>query len=279
MSKLPKINSNLTKSEAMAVRPFQALEQHGLACGYERSFKLTSGGVAANRYLLGVALNLISDKTLTEICQHLSMPRELFEGLLANKSSANLLLLGFDLNNDKPIYKVYLEFWDQILEQLSKGLSNDQAQLMHQGFKWECFEPTKTNITEYHYLPLHSQLEVNRQVSQSFDQITSECHQAAQSIIGKAYRSLASNQAESKFIFLQVSEAGNNRNSFDINLYPANLTVGDIEHHISELAKHLQINDESMSRLMNLTRNKTLGHISAGQGRDGHEYFCVYYEQ
>jgi hypothetical protein len=199
--------------------------------------------------------------------------------MLAIKKHANLLLLGFDLNNEKPIYKVYLEYWDQILAQLPYDRRSEQAQLMHRGFKWECLEPTKFNITDYHFLPLDTKLDVERQVSQSFAHASSNCLQAAQSIIDKAYERLASSHSASKFTFLQVSEAGNDRNSFDINLYPANLTVGNIEAEVLELANHLQIDKDLVTRLMDLTRNKTLGHISSGQGRDGQEYFCVYYEQ
>ena len=37
-----------------AVLPFEFIEEMGLACGYERSFKLLAGRVLANRYLLGI---------------------------------------------------------------------------------------------------------------------------------------------------------------------------------------------------------------------------------
>ena len=207
------------------------------------------------------------------------MPRLLFKELMLSKQAANLVLLGFDLNETQPIYKVYLEFWEQIQAHKGSIANSNQAQLMHKGFKWACLEPNKTNITEYHYQPGLDQGNIRQQVSGVFQQQDSYCHNSAQNIIDLAYSNASQHATNGDFIYLKVSEGNNLRNSFDINLYPAKLNVASIESEIVQLASQLEIEQVQVSRLMSLVRDKALGHISSGIGRSGQQYLTVYYEQ
>lgn len=261
--------------EELAIRPFKALQEHNLSAGYERSFKLSAHSISANRYLLGVDIELLPEEVLSDICNKLGMSHLQFDTFLKLSNRANLVLFGFDENNSDPVYKVYLEFWDLIRGEHSLSDDFPLPRLMHKGFKWRCLDPQSHVDTDYRYL---TKMGVNATVKRMQDFFPHKDSKIFQQI-KQAVRLCFDKQADAEYIFLEVSETQNDRKSFDINLYPADLQIRDIANEISAVANHFAVDSAKVDRLMRLVENKTLGHLSGGCGRDGEEYLTVYYEQ
>lgn len=264
--------------EEFAIRPFQIIEKLGLRVGYERSFKLSEGRISANRYLLGVSLADLNENALDTIKAGLQMPDNLFARLISDKSEANLLLIGFDLNHQLPIYKVYLEYWQQILNTLKSQPDSNEPMLMHRGYKWACMQSDQTAITDYQYWPKLDREQITQQLVQVFDQQSCDAHTACQTILAHAFAALPNEAPDSAFRYLAVSEDNQQRRSFDINIYPAQLTVSDISEALLRLAKTWHIQTRQIERMLALSGDRPLGHISSGSGRDGKPYLSVYYD-
>ncbi|MEE9446751.1 MAG: hypothetical protein V3V09_02260 [Arenicellales bacterium] len=263
-----------------ATLPFRLVETLGIACGYERSFKLSAsdaqGNIQANRYLLGINTCDLETRALHKICREMQMPENLFQSFNAGLSEANLIFIGFEEGQRGPgMYKIYLEYWDKIQTRLQTIVAKDAQLLLHKGFKWAIDAPQKQVITEYHTLPkLGTDALKQRILTQYLNKANAQSIHAALKIIQQAALAVP----KQCFIYVDVSEQGNQRQSFDVNLYPAQLLIKDIYPTLLEVSTALNIDMNLLERLMGIIRDKNLGHISAGTGRDGQPYFTVYYE-
>lgn len=267
--------STSNRVEELATRPFQLLEKHALPAGYERSFKLTKGAISPNRYLLGVESGLLNDHLLSNICQQLNIPEILLTDLLDKRSHANVVLFGFDENAHSPIFKVYLEYWDHIRAHIAEAGTVKTPQLMHRGYKWSCFEPEQHRITNYYYDKKSGLNELHHAIESAFITPGSPVCAHSKAIVETCH----ARDPKAELIYLNVSEPDSARNSFDINLYPANLKLSEISTQLRLAAAHLEIDSELIERLLRLVADKPLGHISAGCDRGGQEYLTIYYEQ
>ena len=96
----------------------------------------------------------------------------------------------------------------------------------------------------------------------------------AREIISRAAE-FAGNQ---RFIYLEASEGDNPRNSFDINLYPADMTLQSIRSPVEQLFRHYAISNAELDLLFDQLGYRLLGHLSGGIDRTGKDFFTVYYE-
>ena len=206
----------------------------------------------------------------------MNMPRRLQADLHNHRHDANLLLLGFDSGQSSPTHKIYLEYWDHYCETRKQNPGLTKPQLLHKGYKWKCSDPQNFVVTDYHCLPGLNFDDISKRVETIYEKTDSAYTLLPiMQILKMAY----ADNLQREFIYLQVSESASIRDSFDINLYAADLSVGQIFEQILDVANHLDVPNDKMNRLMPLVENKQLGHISAGVGRDGQEYLTVYYEQ
>ena len=259
-----------------AVLPFQILESEGIPCGYERSAKLIRGNILANRYLLGINLSDIKPEQLKRLCTQLDMPPGLERSFQAGLVDANLVFIGFEADaRGSGLYKLYLENWDQLREQPGFPAIKQDRFLLHRGFKWHIEQPERQAVTDYHFIPgLDTEQVLDRIGMDHVGLRDPVLAQAVTDIIKTAQQG----SPERQFIYVEVSEPGNARLSFDLNLYPAGLQVQDIQVQLQRLAEHLQIEADKFERLMQICTSRSLGHISAGTARDDQPYFTFYYE-
>lgn len=259
-----------------AVLPFRIIESFGIGCGYERSFKLSDRNLLANRYLLGIDTGDVSRELLLDACRQLDMPRKLLEEFEDGLPAANLVLFGFeDSGQAGNIYKVYLEYWDRLRQQLRAGTASGAPHLLHKGFKWYIDAPERHVVTWYQCLPGLGIADIQQRIENTYrDLPDAGSLDAIRWIIAIARRRSPGKQ----FLYVEVSEPGNPRKSFDLNLYPAGMRVADVAGPIGKAAASLNVPADKLERLMFMVRGKLFGHISAGVSRAGEEYFTVYYE-
>jgi hypothetical protein len=259
-----------------AILPFEILESLAVPCAYERSFKLTGGQILANRYLLAIDTSQVTNQQLLDACSKMNMPPALLNHFQAKLIHANKVALSFEADAEGgALFKVYLEYWEYLRKMMQHHPDSEDPGLLYTGFKWQYDNPEKNLVTEYQYLPGLTATRIQSLLIEQYDSLPeSNCLATVFRIIELAQSRLA----KKNFTFVEVSEQGTPRKSFDLNLYRADLKVSDIAHQLQEAAHIFGVNRQQFSQLMSIIAEKTLGHISAGIGRDGEEYFSVYYE-
>jgi len=257
------------------IKPFELVEELGLNCGYEKSFKLIEHHLLRNRYLLGIEKSSLEHQQLTSICEQMEMPERFLHKLLKHFPDANLVLLGFEEGIEDCTYKIYLEYWDKIRMGMSGKHPSRDPVTMFQGFKWNAFNNSQAVLTDYTCYPL---IEID-EIIEHIGKLGSSC---GDSTIFDIAIEIVSNAAQlanqQPFIYLEASEDGNPRNSFDINLYPADISMKFIYPSLVDLFRHYAITNEELDLLYREVHSRTLGHLSAGIDRAGKDFFTVYYE-
>ena len=256
--------------------PFRIVESLGIPCGYERSFKLSYQSILSNRYILGINTRDITRKQLVDACSQLNMPHSLLEQFIEGLPDANTVFLGFEeKEKGGSIYKVYLEYWDQLRKKFREGIIPRDPHLLGKGFKWQIANPDNCLVTLYHCL---AGLEIT-EIKQRIEAI----YQAMQDSKGlNPVREIISSAVErypdKHYLYIEVNEPGNPRKSFDLNLYPAGMRVRQVAEQVGKVALALEVPPDKLYRLMGIIEDKFFGHLSGGISRTGSEYFTVYYE-
>ncbi|MGD8350446.1 MAG: hypothetical protein PVI79_14450 [Gammaproteobacteria bacterium] len=254
------------------IRPFRLVEQLDLKCGYEKSFKLIERRLLRNRYLLGIEKSILDDSKLASICEQMKLPEKFAERFFDDIAEANLVLLGFEEGADYCSYRIYFEYWDRLRRRISASPPPYQPMTLFQGYKWSTNDGDVAVVTDYVCYPRLGTDEIVARIREIG--ADGEAFAIAIEIISLAAR-LAGDQA---FVYLEASEGGNPRNSFDINLYPAGMTLQSIYPRVERLFEHYGIPATELERLYRDCASRPLGHLSAGIDREGRDFFTVYYE-
>ena len=259
-----------------AILPFRIIESLGIPCGYERSFKLSFQSILSNRYILGINTRDITRKQLVDTCNQLNMPYSLLEQFIEGLPDANTILLGYEeKEKGGSVYKVYLEYWDQLRKKFSNGIIPRDPHLLGKGFKWQIDNPDKHLVTLYHCLAGLEITEIKQRIEAIYQAIPdSKGLNSVREIISLALE----RHSGKRYLYIEVNEPGNPRKSFDLNLYPAGMRVRHVAEQVRNVALALKVPPDNLYRLMGIIENKLFGHISGGISRTGDEYFTVYYE-
>lgn len=252
--------------------PFQICQDWQLRVGYERSFKMRSGQVLANRYLLGITTDQLPLNRTLDLSARLAMPQSVPAGFWELYEHANLILIGFEDSQPGCIYKLYLEFDEQHLQ--VNGLGSTGARLLHRGLKWNPDQPHAIRQTDYVWHPEISAEEMLSRVRAILKD--NPVLGNVQSILSRAFERIDPRA----FRFLDIHETGTtqNRRSFDLNLYAAELDVESVWDDVQQLAALFQIDPSSLDRLRASVGDRPLGHLAAGTESSGAEFCTVYFE-
>jgi hypothetical protein len=82
-----------------------------------------------------------------------------------------------------------------------------------------------------------------------------------------------------ELLYVEVSEEGNPRDSFDINVYPADLQMAEIYPLLINTARHFSIDLEQFEELYEAVKTQKFGHVSGGTDRDGKDFLTVYFSE
>lgn len=251
------------------------IEAEGVRYGREDSFKLSRGGLLTNRFLLGIPMREISPARVMHLCSVLGMPQSCQASFMNHLRDANLIFFGLEDDGERGVYKVYLELWDSVRRQVRSTGRTDPL-LLNIGFKWRADGGgSDVRVARYTCFPLLSVHGIMGRLQQIYaDGGAPATHAAASGIIQRA----AAANPSASFLYVEVSEEGNPRKSFDVNLYKANLHVGDIQPFLSDLARHFCIPDESFQPWLKRIADRPLGHLSGGLDKDGRDFMTTYYE-
>lgn len=79
-------------------------------------------------------------------------------------------------------------------------------------------------------------------------------------------------------LYLEASESGNPRRSFDVNLYKTGLFVSDVAAELRAAAALFEVGSDTIEAQLGALGHRPLGHISGGTDRYGSEFLSIYGE-
>jgi hypothetical protein len=272
------VRSAPTEADApAAARPLLALVRElGVGFGFERSFKLSAASAQGERLILGVRSALADPAALAAVCRAIGMPEARIAEFEAALPEANTVGFGFEGDERGGVYKVYLEYWEQLWRRLQRDPKDVSPALLFLGFKWSAREPARCAVARYTCHPLLALGGIRQRLETLYEGRTdSPSLEATRAILELAGRRLARGDS---FVYVEAEEEGNPRRSFDLNLYKARLPVDALQPALAELAGRYGISAASLAQALAPAANRHFGHLSGGLGREGKDFLTVYYE-
>lgn len=242
--------------------------------GREDSFKLGHRRLIGGRVLIGVETSSLDCARLLAIGTDLGMPDACLQLLLPRASDANAVFFGFEDLGASWVCKVYLEFWDQV-RRATRRTGSPAPQLLHLGVKWDGARPGHFDVARYDCHPLLDVRTILRRMAACYAAPGAPvlC-ELAQAIV----RASAQRQPGASLLYLEVSEQGNPRASFDINLYKSGMRVMDAAPQLRQAGAHFQLPAALIEEQLRLLGSCALGHLSSGMDRHGNPFLTVYGE-
>ena len=264
------------------VAPGSAFYQHllrrihglGLPYGREDSFKLSQRQIIQDRVLIGINRADLPAQAMFEIAHELGMPGPCRELLAPHTPQANVVLFGIEDRADGSVCKLYLEFWDQVKQEVRRTGARTPL-LLHLGVKWDSARPGQHEVARYTCYPLLPVRDILRRMAMVYPRDGSPS--TSEAALGIVRQGVKRNPAAS-FLYLEVGESDNPRCSFDVNLYKTGLSVADAAPELRQAAGHFGIAAEAIDAQLQRLGHCPLGHLSAGTDRHGGEFLSVYGE-
>ncbi len=249
----------------------------GVRTALERSFKVSTGRLSENRFLLGVN-RLGQDGGLDEkvklVCGDLGMPASFARAFTSRLPEANFVYFGFEEDGSRSLYKVYLEFRDRAEEKIGRAAPVPEALLLHLGFKWDASDKNRKALTRYEWYHALQLREILARLPAMLPRRPGHDPLAvAEAIIG-----LASERVEARNVqYLEVAEKGNPRKSFDINMYKSGVLMEELKPFLLRLADYYDLDRQEFAVFCDQIASKRFGHLAGGTDREGRDFVTVYY--
>jgi hypothetical protein len=261
--------------ERVAKRLLDVIGGENLPFGREDSIKFTDGQMRSGRLMLGVRTIHAPLTTVRRIAEQLGMPPSMCSLLEAHHAQADVVLFGAEPGPQHTMFKVYLEFWEHVRQQVL-GTGSRAPQLLDLGLKWE--EGASTGrVARYWCHPLLSVPECldRLRLVYGVDGEVGPDH----ALVGELVKQAAQHRPGASFIYMDVAEEGTPRQSFDLNLYKTGWRLGDVQPWLLRVQQRFQLPSGPFNDWMDQTAGHPLGHISGGLDRHGQAFLTVYYER
>jgi hypothetical protein len=222
--------------------------------------------------LIGINTADAPATALLELAKELGMSSAAAKVLYVRITDANAVFFGFEEHGDSCVCKVYLEFWDVVRAQVTRNATR-QPQLLHLGVKWDAAHPDRHAVARYECHPLLGLHAILRRMH--------GCHGAASELSASAIeivQTAAQRNPAASMLYLEVSEEGNPRASYDINLYKSAMTVADAAAPLRRAASWFGIGSAQIEEQLERLGQRPFGHISSGVDRHGQPFLSVYAE-
>ena len=249
----------------------------GIKYGFERSFRTSARQLLTNRFLLGFRkqrLGAAADERILGVCERIGMPQSLLTGYREQLPDSQYVHFGFEENESTRLYKAYLEFYEKVEAQMRSQPGDFAPRLMHLGFKWSAGGDGASVLTRYTWHPFVTVESMLERAAQLFDMsAASELISITRAMLDAA----AARVPHQDIFYLEATEDGNPRRSFDINMYRAKLRMEQLDAILDRLRRHYDLPAEPFRALAEDMRASIFGHISGGIDRAGKDFFTVYH--
>lgn len=238
----------------------------------ERSIKIQPHSVTYRRILLGIEKQQKTTQEWITLFRQLDMPTDASHLLFDKMDKANTVLFAIEEGKATTL-KVYLEFWDYLVELIQQGKQTHEAFALNQGIKWDPDNPNSWVKDTYWCYPMLKTEEITTRLSNLLQD-----HSAA--FLPVLASILANNKqfpAESDLVYMEVSDANSLRKSFDINCYKKGLHVKDLLPAAMQLASQWSTSSEFEKHIKPFM-DYPLGHVSGGVNRQNIPFLTLYFE-
>jgi hypothetical protein len=175
-----------------------------------------------------------------------------------------MLHIGFEASKKGGMHKAYLEF---------PLPAPTEPTLVHTSYKWDPLRPERRTIGRYVRYPLLSYQETAERVRD----LLAGCRKPGAFEIADEFLRLAMPRLKKSFHYLEVTEEGTPRISFDVNLYSGSLTIGDIRPLLLRLAARYFLSIEDFSARLESVHKSKFGHLTGGIDREGRDFFTIHF--
>lgn len=266
------LNAAPDEAGESAARLFRLVDALGVPYRHERSFRIVHERLQANRVLLSLDRKHMGDgaaSRIEEICGQLGFPGALGASVAPLVAQARCVHLGFESDGARSMYKVYFE--RAAADEEARRAAPGEPVLLHLAHKWDAADPAKCVTTHYEWLPRLGAAEMRERMAAIYGA-------GAPLDAALAVLELATARADAAQLqFLEVREKGNERRSFDLNVYDAGLAVRDAQAPLARLREHFAVRAGQFQALYDQIRGRPLGHLAGGVHRDGASFATVYY--
>ncbi len=245
--------------------------------GFEQSFKGMHRTLRGNRFLVGFkkdTLRANPHERLAGLCRAIGMPADDLAEFCRLLPESNIVLFGYEEGESASVYKAYLEFGNKFETVVRESPEEPASFLLHLGFKWDAADSARHTRARYICYPSFSVSSILERVSKVFyAREHGESFDITRGIVDLALRRMR----DDEFLYLEVTEEGNPRRSFDINMYRANLAMRDLFPWLERMRQHYGISSEAFSALYDPAASQIFGHLSGGIDRQGRDFLTVYF--
>ena len=240
----------------------------------ERSFRLSQGQLQANRFLLSINSAQLPADALERswaICRHLGLPQTLRGEVERAFAGAAHVHFGFEGEPERTLCKLYLERRIDARE-ATRARETGEPALLYTSFKWDTARSNHV-VSLYHLWPGLGAEGMAARMEQAFAGADPALTAQALAVLEACARRLPGERLQ----YLEVTEAGQPRLSFDLNAYDAGLTLRDLQPVLFALRDQFAIAPGRFQALYDQVKGKRFGHLAGGIHRDGRPFFNVYY--
>jgi len=238
----------------------------------EGSIKLQPSHIIDKRILLGIEKSLHTPQQWQSFYNQLGVPDTAKTYLSEILGNANTVLFAVE-EGDSTELKLYLEFWEYLVQLIQQGKHNKEAFALNQGVKWNPQKPTQWIHDTYWCYPMQTSEEIRAKLKKLLQQHYQPFVQTLACILHDSPHSDASND----LIYLEVANKNSQRRSFDINCYKKGLLLRDIIPAVTTLISSWPIASEFSARITPAL-DLPLGHISGGLNRSNEPFLTLYFE-
>lgn len=255
-----------------AAKLFSWMDGLGVPYRHERSFRMKAGSLHANRFLLSVDLPRIrhdAAAVLSNCAEALEMPAPFAAEARACAPRACSLHLGFEGDEQRLFYKLYLEFPPAEREAFG------DARLLHRAFKWDAAPrgegPARQVETHYLLFPETGVEAMEERIASLYGPGAEASLEVVREILALAFSRGRPSQ------YLEVLEPGSPRRSFDLNLYDLGLAMKELQPWLARLRRRYEIAPSRFQAFYDQIQPRTLGHVAGGVHREGEDFFTFYF--
>jgi len=235
--------------------------------GYEYSFKMSAGTLLADRFLITMDKASLGEeyrRKVIELCTKLRAPDVFLEAMNRSLSEARILHFGFESSEKGGMHKVYLEYPLPVPA---------KPALAHTSYKWDPIHPERHAIGTYLRYPVLCYEDTAERVRN----LLAGCSKPGAFEMADEFLRLVMPRLKENYHYMEVTDEGTPRKSFDVNFYGASILMGELRPLLLRMAERYCLPMEDFSARLDSIAKTRFGHLTGGIDREGRDFFTVHF--